>query len=669
MKFGTSYYPELTPENEWRRDLDLMCSAGLKVVRILDFAWSAIEPREGENTFDWLDRFLDLCSSTGLEVVLCTPTAAPPQWLMLQYPQMMVERRNGDRLVYGERRACCVNNTVYRDYSAELARRLGERYGHHPAVIGWQIDNELIGPEFREFFECHCPDCAWRFRQWLKARYPSVQALNDAWGLKFWSMEFAAWGEVPTPRCHRACLGHTLDFHRFYSDSQVEYLKVQYDALRAAIDERQFVSHNSTGIFDRGIDHRDYSRALDVAGWDAYRGAAAAGHGPHAPASALAHDLFRCSLNKPFWVFETSPDADMPLAFFAEAQARGAQGVLFWLWRTHRANLEQGSTAFCDFDGVPYEGRLERLRIIQARLAELAPEPAASTPRAATAFLFHPDNVRAEHRSPKRPMPYLDGVFRLYAPLWRHGIATDLAYPGDALGGGVADPGPGSCRVAGEAEGGPTSATGCDGYRLAVMPGLRLMSVAQAETIRAFVAGGGVLLATARTAHMDLHGVYYRNLGEPLLDVLGVRIRPEPVNLTGSEVLTSDGQTFALQGPHGEWIEPGDDVEVLARFRGGALEGKPAAFTRIFGKGRVFYAAAQACDGLNAWLAKEAASAASLVWFDNANPDLGLLPSPDGSGFRAFNHGESDCTFGSRTLSAHDAVVLPPARIYQPIRC
>jgi hypothetical protein len=207
-----------------------------------------------------------------------------------------------------------------------------------------------------------------------------VQALNDAWGLKFWSMEFTAWGEVPTPRCRRACLGHTLDFHRFYSDSQVEYIKVQHDALRATVAPRQFVSHNSTGIFDRGIDHRDYARALDVAGWDAYRGAAAAGHGLDAAATALAHDLFRCALNKPFWIFETSP---------------------------------------------------------------------------------------------------------------------------------------------------------------------------------------------------------------------------EPVTLASSEVVTSDGQTFVLQGPHGEWLEPGEGCEVLARFRGGQLDGKSAAYTRVFGKGRVFYAAAQACDGLN----------------------------------------------------------------------
>ncbi len=592
MKFGTSYYPELTPEAEWGRDLALMRSAGLTVVRILDFAWSSIEPREGEFDFGWPDRFLDLCAAHGLEVVHCTPTAAPPQWLMAQYPQMMVELRNGDRLVYGERRACCVNNTIYRDFSAKLARRLGERYGRHPAVAGWQIDNELIGPELREFFECHCPDCVWRFRQWLKGRYPSVRALNDAWGLKFWSMEFTSWGEVPTPRCRRACLGHTLDFHRFYSDSQVEFLRLQYEALRSVIDARQFVSHNSTGVFDRGIDHRAYARALDVAGWDAYRGAAAAGHGPDAPATALAHDLFRSSLGKPFWIFETSPTADMSLDFFAGAQARGAEGVLFWLWRTHRANLEQGSTAFCDFDGVPYEGRLERVRDIQARLKDL-PAPGIPLRRAPAAFLFHPDNVRAEHRSPKRPMPYLDGVFRLYAPLWRHGVATDMAYPGDDLA----------------------------GYRLAAMPGLRLMGREQAERIRSFVADGGVLLATARTAHMDLHGVYYRNLGEPLLDVLGVRIRPEPANLADTAVALPDGRTLPLQGANGEWIEPGDGCEVLARFQGGALDGEPAAVSRPFGKGRVFYSAAQACDGLNEWLARQAVETAGLAWSENLRQD------------------------------------------------
>jgi beta-galactosidase len=627
MQFGVSCYPELTPENEWSSDMETMRAAGLTVLRILDFAWSAVEPREGEYDFGWLDRFLALAETRGMKVVLCTPTAAPPQWLMQQYPQIMVEKRNGERLVYGERRACCVNATIYRQYSVEIARRLGERYGRHAAVIGWQIDNELIGPEFREFFECHCPDCAWRFRHWLKQRYPSVKALNDAWGLKFWSMEFACWGEIPTPRCHRACLGHTLDFHRFYSDSQVEYLKLQYDALHAVVEPRQFVSHNSTGIFDRGIDHRDYARVGDVTGWDAYRGAAAAGHGADAPAAALANDLFRSALGKPFWVFETSPDASTEPAFLAEMRARGAEGVLFWLWRTHRANLEQGSTAFCDFDGRPYPGRLEQLRSVQARIAEAWPSLPAELPRCPAAFLFHPDNVRAEHRQSHRPMPYLAAVFRMYAPLWQHGVATDMAYPGDSLA----------------------------GYKLAVMPGLRLMSREQSDHIRAFVAEGGVLLAAARTAHMDLHGVMYRKLGEPLLDVLGVRIRPEYAQLDAkTTAVASDGERFTCHGLHAEWLETGADVEVLARFEGGCLDGLPSAFTRPFGRGRIFYAAVQGCDGVNAWLARQATLAAGLTWLENPHTDVGIFPDFDGRGNCIFNSADTPRDVLGQTVPAGD---------------
>ncbi len=180
MEFGVSYYPELTPESEWDRDLGMMLAHGIRTVRILDFAWSSIEPKEGVYDFGWLDRFMDLCAGRGFSVVMCVPTAAPPQWLMSQFPEIMIERRDGSRLSYGERRACCVNSTVYRDFSAGVAEALAQRFGRHAAVVGWQADNELIGPEYRDIFECHCPDCQWRFRKWLKKRYGTVQEINEA---------------------------------------------------------------------------------------------------------------------------------------------------------------------------------------------------------------------------------------------------------------------------------------------------------------------------------------------------------------------------------------------------------------------------------------------------------------------------------------------------------
>lgn len=148
MKFGTSYYPELIDENEWSTDLTRMRNAGLGVIRMLDFAWTAIEPAEGAYTWDWLDRFLELAHSNKFEVILCTPTATAPAWLVRQYPQIMVVLAESGRREFGGRRDVSVCSAIYRDYAVRLAADLGKRYGNHPAVIGWQIDNELMGPEF-----------------------------------------------------------------------------------------------------------------------------------------------------------------------------------------------------------------------------------------------------------------------------------------------------------------------------------------------------------------------------------------------------------------------------------------------------------------------------------------------------------------------------------------
>ncbi len=626
MQWGVSYYPELIDPSEWATDLDRMAEMDLKTIRMLDFAWSALEPREGQHTLDWCDRFLDMLQERGMKAVLCTPTAAPPPWLTEQYPEMMVVLRNGQRLSYGERRAACVNNGVYRQHSIEIAQTMARQWGKHPAVIGWQIDNELIGPEFREFFECHCDACVFRFRQWLKARYPSVEAINDAWGLKFWSMAFSAWGEIPTPKCRRAVMGHTLDFHRFYSDSTVDYLRLQYDALRANIDKRQWVSHNSTGLFDRGIDHRAMARELDVAGWDAYRGAAAAGHDHIDAFNGLAHDWFRSSLGKPFWLFETGASEGFSTSFMAEMRARGALGVMFWHWRAHRANLEQTARAICDHDGQPVPQRVEAIRAAQKRLAGQPALPATLSAKSA-AIVFDPDNVRAQHRDSRRPMPYLDAVGQMQEPLWRHGVMMDVVHPGEAL----------------------------EAFKFVALPGLRLMKREDAARFAAFVKAGGVLLATGRTAHQDQHGVYYRRAGEPMLAVLGLSIRDARVGKPQT-VRTADGQRFTDVVECEELTLEG--AEALAWFEGGTLDGKPAAVKHRHGKGQVFYAGGHSRN-FNEWLAQQAVKAAKLDWHEQPHAEACVIDHLTQKKRWLINHGDQAVEILGHTVPARDFVIVP----------
>lgn len=627
--FGTSYYPELVPEAEWGRDLEVMRGAGLGCIRMLDFAWTCIEPQEGVYEWGWLDRFLALCHEKGLEVVLCTPTAAVPAWLSIQYPEVMVVNRDGSRHVHGGRRGATVCSSIYRHFSALLARALGSRYGRHPAVIGWQIDNELIGPEQPQF-ESHGPDDQFRFRDWLKKRY-SLAEVNRRWAMRFWCQEFSDWGEVTTPREGRASQGWVVDYFRFFTDMQAEFLAVQRDALRSVVEPRQWISHNSTGVFDRAIDHRTLARELDCCGWDAYKGAAAASDLLRESYSALAHAQFRCALGKPFWIFETGPE-DLDLAHVAEMRARGAERIVFWHWRRHRGNQEQNCAAFCDYDGRPYPERIARLRRLVACPAINRPLPKAM-PRLPATVVYSPDTVRFEHRPSggRRPLPGLAALGRLHHPFWVRGIECDMSWPGD----------------------------GFDGRRLVILPGVKLLDDAEAEPIRRFVEGGGVLLACAPTAWMDGTGTMHRVPGAPLAGVLGFTTRDKPTGDPEQPVFTLDGvrctSDQTVNGLHRSGAERVDPcgAEVLAVYESGtSYAGLPAVLRHAYGKGQVFYVTCQCLDAFHL-LAPRVLAAAGLQGVDNPHRDVGVATGFVG-GTWYFNHADAPRRVAGIEIPAHD---------------
>ncbi|MBC8127615.1 MAG: beta-galactosidase [Gloeobacteraceae cyanobacterium ES-bin-144] len=626
LKLGTSYYPELTDRGEWARDLDNMKSSSIRIIRMLEFAWTKLEPREGEYEFEWLDEFLKLAHERGMSVILCTPSATPPAWMLTQYPEILVVPRDGRQRTPGGRRDCDSDSFIYREFSVEMARRLGERYGKHPAVIGWQIDNELIGPEMAPA-EIHSAAAQFRFRQWLKAKYGSVGALNAAWGTGFWSAEISDWGEITTPQNARCTMGHVLDYGRYFTHSQVEFLKLQRDALRAVISKEQWIGHNSTGVFDRGIDHVAYSEVLDVAGWDAYPGAAGKPH-PEAYA-ALAHDMFRTSKRAPFWIFETSLDkiSQKPTTpYWAEMVARGAKAIIIWHWREHRAGAENRSDVVCDYDGRPDEQRVKFLREFAARpeFREPLPEKIAPAP---AAFIFSEDEVRAEKSADpylKWPIPYTQAAIAAYEPLRRLGVSTDMIRPGDDL----------------------------TPYKLLVMPSCRIFDPRWAAPLIAWVRQGGVLVATAKIAQQDDHGVYFKRFGEPLRELLGFEVLRD-VRLSEPPKVRWDTEVFET-ALHAERIETvGKDCEVLARFEGGGLAGSVAALRRDFGKGTLFFSAATSLE-MNEKLIRLACARTKITTFDTP-VDLIVTPHlSDPSKCWIFNYGNEAREWNGTTIPAKD---------------
>lgn len=267
MTMGTCYYPEHWKEDLWPEDLDRMLDAGITVIRIAEFAWNKMEPEEGRFTFEFFDRFLDLCEQKGMKVIFGTPTATPPAWLTTKYPEVLNATKDGVLYRHGARRHYNYNSVVYRKLSARIVEKEAEHYGKHPAIIGWQIDNEL-NCETSEFYS-EADSAA--FRVFLKEKYETLDKLNEAWGTVFWNQTYTDWKEIYVPRTtlNMGINPHQhLDYFRFLSDSTLRFCGMQAEIIRKYKKTGDYITTN--GMFWNVDNHRMEKECLDVYTYDSY---------------------------------------------------------------------------------------------------------------------------------------------------------------------------------------------------------------------------------------------------------------------------------------------------------------------------------------------------------------------------------------------------------------
>jgi beta-galactosidase len=353
---GVCYYPEHWPEDRWAGYARQMRELGLTYVRIAEFAWSRMEPSEGTYEWDWLDRAIESLANEGLKVVLCTPTATPPAWLIHAHPEILPWDANGRVRKFGSRRHYDFSSDVFMEYADKINRAIAGRYGEHAAVVGWQIDNE---------FACHntarsySPVALTAFRRWLKSRYQSLDQLNEAWGNFFWSQEYSEWDQIELPNLTVAQPNpsHELDFYRFSSDQVVAFMHRQVAILRELSPDR-WITHNFMRL-QHDFDHFAAAEPIDFTSWDSYpTGGVAMSHlsneekikwarQGHPDQISFGHDLYRgLKRGKSFWVMEQqpggqinwSPSNPLPLAgavslWTAQAWAHGASTVSYFRWR------------------------------------------------------------------------------------------------------------------------------------------------------------------------------------------------------------------------------------------------------------------------------------------------------------------------------------------------
>lgn len=459
MQLGVCWYPEQWPAEWWAEDARRMRELGIAWVRIGEFAWSEIEPEPGRLEWDWLDRAIATLHAEGLQVVLGTPTATPPKWLVDAHPEILAVDEHGRARGFGSRRHYCFASPLYRELSARIVTLMAQRYGTHPAVAAWQADNE---------YGCHdtvlsySPAAKLGFRRWLAQRHGTVEALNTAWGTVFWSQRYRSFDEIDPPvgTVTEANPAHRLDYRRYCSDEVVAYNRMQVAILRAHSPGRP-IAHNYMGFFTE-FDHHAVARDLDIASWDSYplgftqdraglaedekRRWLRTGH-PDIP--AFHHDLYRGMNGGRWWVMEQQPGpvnwapwnpapADGMVRLWTwQAFAHGAEVVSYFRWRQAPFAQEQMHAGLNRPDRALDQGGREA-----AQVAQELQQIAAKTPlrglrvQAPVALLFdYASHWIGQIQPQGADYSVIHECFRAYGALRGLGLDVDVLPPDADLAG------------------------------------------------------------------------------------------------------------------------------------------------------------------------------------------------------------------------------------------
>jgi beta-galactosidase len=554
---GVCYYPEHWPEEWWTRDAQRMRDMGISHVRIGEFAWSRIEPSRGSFDWGWLDRAMDVLGDAGLKVVLGTPTATPPKWLVDAHPDIIPYDEHGRPRGFGSRRHYTFSSETYWRESRRIVALVAARYGQHKALAGWQTDNE---------YGCHDTIMSYgaedlkAFQNWLRRHYQTVDQLNAAWGNVFWSMELLRFEEVALPHLTvtETNPAARLDFRRFQSSQVAAYDKMQCDILRAHSPGR-YITHNFMGFFNE-FNHWDVGDNLDLASWDSYPIGftelfpfsdaeklkwSSTSHPDIAP---FHHDLYRGVGRGRFWVMEQQPGPvnwavwnpipkrGMVRLWTWEALAHGAEVVSYFRWRQAHFAQEQMHAGL----NLPHSHELsvggEEATQCGKDLQHLGPLPATRTAAVALVYDYEASWI-ATIQPQGKDFRYFELAFRWYEAVRRLGLDVDVVRPGASL----------------------------KGYKLVLVPSLPYVTDAAENALRDFE---GVVLYGPRTGSKTRHFAIPANLPPgPLADLLPMRVLEVSSLRPGVSVKVSG----AAKGTASRWMETIETTgNVLARFDGGA---------------------------------------------------------------------------------------------------
>jgi beta-galactosidase len=619
VPFGGDYNPEQWPEEVWSQDYHLFDAAGIDTVTLGVFDWALIQPAPDVYDFRLLDRIVERATAEGRSICLATGTGAHPAWLARGHPEVTRTDFEGRRHRFGQRHNSCPNSPVFRELSAELARRIARRYAGNPSIVAWHVGNEYGGA-------CYCELCGAGFRDWLRKRYTSLEALNAAWYTTFWSHTFTDWDEIEPPSAltehwrgpqHTAFQGVTLDYRRFMSDAMLANFLDEKAAIRESSPDVP-VTTNFMGMY-QPIDYHRWAPHLDFASWDNY---------PPDDTSqvrmALTHDLMRgLKDGQPFWLMEQTPSMTAsrdvnPLKppgvmrlWSWQALAHGADGVLFFQMRASRGACEKYHGAVIGHAGRPDTRVFREVARLGAELGRLGGATLGARTPAQVALLFDWDSWWALEMSdgPSRLVRYQQTVLAYYTALWEAGVDVDVV---------------------------PVTAD-LTQYHVVVAPVLHMFKGDLARRLEDVAARGGSVVATFLSGRVDEDdNAFLTDVPGPLAPLMGVRVDewdargPEVVNPVHLE--TVDAQLDAESRLLFELVIP-EGAEVIGTYQADFYAGTPAVTRNRFGAGHGWYVAAGLDQAGVSWVMRRVLSrhALELRYPDVPDLEAAVRVTPDGA--------------------------------------
>lgn len=577
---GTYYYPEQWPREQWARDFDRIASMGLKIVHMAEFAWFNLEPSPGEFTFDWLDECMQHCVSRDLQVILCTPTAAPPIWLSQNHADVLPVTRSQQNARHGGRRHYNPLSPSLHEATRRIVTQMVDRYGDHPCVIGWQIDNEYS----LDFDQTDLTHNA--FREWLKGKYETIDRLNHAWGNQFWAQHYTDFSQIFMP--HDRVEGydnphHKLDASRFWSRAFAQYNKLQADLLKPKIGTR-FITTNFMP-FHLDCNPADMADDLSLFAWDTYP--ATGWGGPYENENyrmadpttmEFQHEHMR-SFNHRWGLLEVQPGqvnwTGKPILLFPGAVrlwlwtaiAHDAEFITTYRFRQPRFGAEMWHHGLIAHDGVtatPGGRQFEQVAKEVKDLGDLGPRSIDNT----VGLLFDFDNLwwiktQQQHRNweaGRHVSMHFDAVAKL-------GLDTEILHPDR--------PWP-------------------QGLKLILVPGMPMMAAETIAKLKAFAEAGGHVLFTCRTAIQDKNGQFWEGpTAQPLVELIGATIEAYDVLPDGNIGKVEMDEPHGMHAWH-RWadllyVDPDAKAIVLGRYADQFYDDATAIVRNAVGQGTVTY--------------------------------------------------------------------------------